>query len=144
MAALTADVEVIYDPKSNAIRRQYKVVGADTYFRGALIHITNGTGKADATAANAMEFLGVSDENLIAAAADELLHVWVRGVFFFSGMTPADADLGDVFAATATSDNPADLVVNAVGTPGAMGMVIAVEAGGLWIDIGSRSLVINA
>lgn len=148
MAALTADVanwRIV--PTSGILILEVGVNGAATFFRGGLACITPGTGKPQIANADADEFFGVTEKKLVATAANQLTTFVTRGVVWFTGAANLTiANVGKLFAATAASDNPADLLVQAAGNPGAAGRLLAVDVTAVsgYIDLSDRSAVVNA
>lgn len=144
MAALADNVAVIYAPEMPVVKRIYKTAGADEFYRGALVYATSG--KAQVVPADASLSIGVNEQRLSATAADQALEVFCRGIFWFAAAQMTDANLGVPLGATASSDNPADLVVQTTSGPSTMGVVMHVDVTGTsgWLDINQRAAQTNA
>jgi len=127
MAALSADTHVPV-VGSNVTKYAFKAVGADTFFRGALVFGDATNGKAQVTTPAAGDvFLGVCVKQTVAAAADDLVECYITGTFAFAMATPAEGDVGDVMVVDVTgtaSDNQADAVTGADATLAANDILI--------------------
>jgi putative intracellular protease/amidase len=144
MAALSANTTVIYDPGAPPLGGdQGKIwpVGAitDEFYRGALITAAVGTGTAVCTSADASEFVGVCAERKSFTGTAGVLRVYINGVFWFATTYAANANYANTgyAAATAASDNPADIIQLAAGTTGQVGTLVHVDvtATSGWFDI---------
>jgi len=146
--ALTADFHSWrMVPGTGELSLQGSVTGADTFYKGALLNITPATGTVEVANADADQFWGINEAQLVAAGAAELVTGWVRGVYWVTGVAGLTTVVtGLTVAATAASDDPADIVISAGGTVGAMGTLLHVEVSGAsgYIDLTQRSLIINA
>lgn len=109
-------------------------VGAitDEIYRGALVTAAVGTGTAVVTSIDASEFVGVSTERKTFAAVAGTLKVYINGIFWWATAYAADANFGNTgyAAATAASDNPADILQLAAGTTGQLGTLVHVDVTG--------------
>ncbi len=149
MAALATDF-LTWGPQGSPHRlleAEIKANAALTFFRGALVHIASGTGKGLISNADATEFFGIASKKTVTTAADQAVLCLIRGIVWVSGAANlTDANVGKLMGATAASDNPADIIVQAALNPGAMGRLIAVETTGTkgFIDLDDRSAVVNA
>lgn len=145
MAALGTNVDVVCMP-GTMLETEIKSSGSLTFFRGAIVSIALGTGKAQIAPADGDEFYGICLEKKVASTND-LIRVAIRGIFLIQNTNLTDANLNKLFAsAGAGTDNPADLILQTAGTAGACGRLIAVKTSGTagWIDIGDRSAVANS
>lgn len=146
MAALGASIDVTCVP-GTMMETEIKSSGTLTFFRGSLISIALGTGKAQLSPADADEFYGVSLEKK-ATVVNDLVRCAIRGIFLFQNTNFSDANLNKLFhQATTGTDNPADLQLTggANASAGAAGRLIAVKTTGTngWLDISDRSTVLN-
>jgi hypothetical protein len=147
MAALDTDVDINFDGNKPPTVIQVKGETADTYYRGGLAHHT--AGLLQLTPLATEEFAGVimerPDPNPI--VANDLVYIAITGRFFwaFAGALDADFMAGVSMPAAALFDNPADLVVNAVGTAGQVGILDHVVSTGVsgWVNIERRSAPTN-
>lgn len=114
MAALTADVQI---PAlgATAVKLALPAVGADTFYAGALVYADATNGKCQVTMAAGDRFLGICAKQKVVAAADELVDVYVDGIFLLPFNGAAVDDVGEkVWMDTdVATDNPADLLPDA-------------------------------
>lgn len=149
MAALAAEVAVVFDAAHPPTITQVKGE-ADSYFKGGLAHHTAGILNVLplATEEFAGVIMGLPQGVTNPITLNDLVYIAINGRFFFSGVNYADANYMNVMAMPAANlfDNPADLVVNAAGTAGGIGVLDHVSSTGVngWLDISRRSLPINA
>src|SRR5262245_19470943 len=105
MAALGANVDVIFDPRT-MIETEIKSSGSLTFFRGAIVSIALGTGKGLLAPADGDEFYGICLEKKVAATND-FIRVAIRGLCLIANTAFTDANLNKLFAsAGAGTDNP--------------------------------------
>lgn len=147
MAALAANAAIPprHNPGSEKFEGTYKATGADEYYVGSVTCAVSG--KAILTNADAASTLGFCMQRTTITAADQPVKVHVAGIWWVSAADFADADsLFTLFAPTAASDNPADIINQAAGTPGALGMCIHIDVTGAsgWLDLGQRAAQANA
>lgn len=141
MAVLSDNTAVVYDPARVPIKRQWKIGAVtDEYYRGALLTIAVATGLAVCTSADASEFIGVSDQRRSVTGTATNIWTIVDGIMWFATTYAADANVANTgyAAATAASDNPADIIQLAAGTTGQLGTLIQPDVTGTsgWFDIG--------
>ena len=146
MAALSADVAVVFDPSRPIGIRQAPSDSADTYFRGGLAHWATGELDVGTVGAGAL-FAGVLLENKVTAASGELIWIATGGRFHWANTTIALAvvesgfslDIGD------PEDDPSTMTVHAVGDSGVVGVLdqVTVTAVSGWIDISRRAVPTN-
>jgi hypothetical protein len=112
MAALTADVHIPHlgTPTKIAV----KAVAADTFYAGALVFADGTTGKAQVVPAATDSFLGICAAQVVATAADDLVEIYVDGIWALAFTGVAEVDVGQTvvvdMSGGALSDNEADLV----------------------------------
>lgn len=141
MAALSANTEIRWIGHE-PLEVIWKV-GAitDEIYRGALVTAAVGTGTAVVTSVDASEFVGVSTERKTFAAVAGTLKVYINGIFWWATAYAADANFCNTgyAAATAASDNPADILQLAAGTTGQIGTLVHVDVTGTsgYFDIGA-------
>jgi hypothetical protein len=126
MAALTADVHIPH--KGTPTKLSVKAVGADTFFAGALVYADATSGKAQAVPASGDFFIGICAKQVVAAAADALVDIYVDGLWALAYGSAAEGDQGeaiviDVVGGT-LSDNEADLVTGTAATLAANDILI--------------------
>lgn len=148
MAALAADTDYRFDARYEIGLNQEAAVGADTYYRGGLAHQVLASGLLTLTPAAVDFYVGVVSEHKVVAAANELVWVATSGRWYVAAVALAVADLNRVMQmpAAALFDNPADIVVNAVGAAGGIGTfykVITTAVDG-WVNTDHRALVLNS
>lgn len=141
MAALSANTTLRPDLTVPPRERIWKVGSqTDEFYIGALITAAVGTGTAICTSPDASEFVGISMERKSFVSAAGTLRVYIDGVFWFATTHAADATFANTgyAAATAASDNPADIVALGAGTTGQIGTLVHVDVTGTsgWYDIG--------
>jgi hypothetical protein len=123
----------------------YGATGADEYFVGSVTCAVSGL--AILTNADAAFTLGFCMQRTTITGAAQPVKVHVGGVWWVAAADFADADtLMTLMAPTAASDNPADLINQAAGTPMALGLCIHIDvtATSGWIDLGQRGTPANA
>ena len=146
MAALTADVYLTTG--ANYRQMTLKCVGADTFYKGALVVYDLATGFIQVPQAGdaADEFAGfVVEQTTTTAQGDEVLVQTEGEVLIAYGTTALQADEGDLLFRdlTADSDNPEDLLsaTYAASADLAIGRIIRFEsatAGG-WVRMHDKS-----
>ncbi len=146
MAALSADVAVVFDPSRNVGLRQAPSDAADTYFRGGLAHWASGELDIGTVGAGA-QFAGVLMEHIVTAASGEMIWIATGGRFHWANATIALAvvesgfslDIGD------PEDDPSTMTVHAAGDSGVVGILdqVTVETTSGWIDISRRAIPTN-
>ena len=147
MAALSANVEIQFDGNLTPSLAQVKGEVADTYFRGGLAHHT--AGLLQLTPAITEEYAGViwgqPDPNPI--VANDLVWIAITGRFHFAFVGALDGDFNDIMSmpAAALFDNPADVVVSAVGDAGGIGILDHVTSTAVsgWINTNRRAIPTN-
>ena len=96
MAALTADVD--HPHKGPLTKLAVKAIGADTFYKGALVYADAANGKAQVSVpATGDVFIGICAEQVVATAADDLVDIYVDGLWSLNVTTPAVADVGLAF-----------------------------------------------
>jgi hypothetical protein len=111
MAALTADVHIPHLGTPTKIK--VKAVGADTFYAGALVFADGTNGKAQVVPAATDSFLGICAKQVVVSAADELVEIYVDGIWALAFTGVAEVDVGQTVVVDMTgtlSDNEADLV----------------------------------
>jgi len=146
--ALSAEIEVVH--KGNPTKMGIKCVGADTFYAGAFVFADATNGKAQVTDPNAGDsdrFLGVCAKTITTTAADQLVEVYVNGVFAFRpSVAIVEGDIGDVLVLDddggSLSDDPGDAVTGAAATLAAddilIGKILALditETDRAWVKI---------
>lgn len=131
MAALAADVAVVFDPRYEIGLTQFKVSAAtDIYYRGGLAHTVGASGLATLTpAATADFYAGVVMEHGTKVTND-LVWLATTGTFYFVNALFTAANRGKIYAmgAGALFDNPADLALSATtGGPAACGQLKQID-----------------
>lgn len=120
MAALTTGADVQHKGNIEKWKLAVKAVGADTFYRGALVYGDAANGKAQAVPAAGDVLLGVCAKTTVATAADQMIEIYAGGLWGFAcATTVVEGDVGDVLVmdvGTTTTDNPADLVTGAAAT----------------------------
>lgn len=118
MAILIADT-IVNVLTEGAVKVSIPCTGPDTFYKGAIVwtDTSGGTGLAQVgSLASGDRILGICAENITTTAANDLVTVYVRGLFQCPAMTNVTgADIGDfaVMDASGTiTDNPADLVAS--------------------------------
>lgn len=148
MAALSANFEGFRPIQGSGLFSiEIGMNSALTFFRGTLGHVTVGTGKLIKANADGDDFWGVVEKPIVGTAADQLVVTWARGIFWFTGVSAfTHANNAKLMAATAASDNPADLTPQTTGTCGAAGRLIGIEVTAVsgYLDISDRSAAANA
>lgn len=112
MAALTADVHIPH--LGTPTKLKVKAIGADTFFAGALVYADSANGKAQVVPATGDAFLGICAAQVVAAAADDLVEIYIDGCHAIAFTGAAEADVGNVVVVDigggTLTDNEADLV----------------------------------
>ncbi len=153
MAALSADVHI---PRLGGpvTKIAIKAVGADTFYAGALVFADGTNGKAQAVPAATDSFLGICVKQVVAAAADDLVEIYIDGVWALQFAGAAEVDVGTgVFVdigGGALTDNETDLVSGADATPVA-GDILIGKCIGLagfdssrgWVQLHTGDSVVN-
>ncbi len=117
MAALTADVHIPHKGNLDQYKIALPAVGADTFYAGAILYADETSGKVQTTPAAGDSFVGICAKQVVAAAADDLVEVYVGGVWALAYASAAEGDQGDVVVSDTSgtkSDNEADLVTLAL------------------------------
>lgn len=126
MAALTADVHIPH--LGNPTKIAVKAIGADTFYAGALVFADSANGKAQVVPAVNDSFLGICAKQVVAAAADDLVEIYIDGVWALAFTGAAEVDVGQVVVVDigegTLSDNEADLVSAADATVAATDILI--------------------
>lgn len=145
MAALTADVEIPHG--ANARFMSLKCVGADTFYKGAIVVYDASTGYIQApTGSAADEFAGiVAEQTVTTAQGDEVLVMTEGEALIPYGTTALQADEGDLLFRdiSANTDNPEDLLsaTYAATADVAIGRIIRFESAteGGWVRLHDKS-----
>ncbi|RLB49615.1 MAG: hypothetical protein DRI90_24370, partial [Deltaproteobacteria bacterium] len=97
MAALTAGVDLPHKGNLDAYKIAVKAIGADTFYKGAIVYADAANGKAQVSVPAAGDvFLGICAETVVATAADDLVEIYTGGLWALNFATPAEGDVGDV------------------------------------------------
>lgn len=148
MAALTADITALFEPRWDIGLAQHAATGADTYYRGGIAHTIAATGLSTLAPAATAFYLGVVMEHKVVAAASELVWFGCAGRWFFTSAEIKAADVSKLYAQIAGDlfDNPASLDANTAGSAGVCGTLwlIGTTAQDGWIDTDSRAIAVNA
>ena len=130
MAALTGGADLQHKGNLEKWKLSVKAVGADTFYRGALVYGDATNGKAQAVPAAGDVLLGVGAKTVVAAAADELVEIYTGGLWGFAcTVAVVEGDVGDILImdiGTTQTDNPADLVTGTAATTAAI-VAVAVK-----------------
>lgn len=148
MAALAADINVVFDPRYDIGLTQFAPTAADIYYRGGLAHKVAANSLATLTPADADSYLGVVMEHAIVTTSS-LVWLATTGKFWFTGVaTFTNANVNGIFAIQATDlfDNPATLDVQGAGDAGACGKLVTVDATTVsgWLNTNVRAADVNA
>jgi hypothetical protein len=135
MAAMTADADHPHKGNLDEYKIAVKAVGADTFYKGALVYGDAANGKAQVTVPAAGDvFLGICAKQVVATAADDLVEIYAGGLWALNFTTPAEGDVGDVCVSDVTgtpTDNVADAVTGADATLAAndilIGKILAID-----------------
>lgn len=131
MAALSADLVLNYQGRQPT-KIPVPAIGADTFYKGALVFTDGTNGKAQAVPASGDMFIGICAEQVVAAAADDIVEVYCDGVWLLPYTTPVQADVGGmckVDMGGTLSDNIADCLGPATAAAAndiAIGVILAV------------------
>ena len=113
--ALTADIHIPH--LGTPTKLKVKAIGADTFFAGALVFADGTSGKAQVVPAATDSFLGICAKQVVATAADQLVEIYVDGIWALAFAGVAEADVGQVVIVDmdggALSDDEGDLVAAA-------------------------------
>ena len=114
----------------------YGSTGADEYYNGAVVCYVSP--RAILTNADGVVTLGFHMGRTTTTANDDPVEVHVAGIWWVASAGCIDADVGTLMAPTAASDNPADIVDQAAGTPLSLGVLVHVDVTGTSgsIDLG--------
>ena len=124
--ALTADLPLVTNPEVEIVTKYMRVVGADIFYKGALVWYT-AAGFIEPVPANDLECAGVVLEHKVTTAESELVRVAIRGEFRFNNTGFTIANTGKLFMPVAPSDDPQQLIPYATGTTCAVGMLSQVK-----------------
>ena len=142
MAALAANAVTLprHVPGSGKFEGIYKAHAGDEFYLGAICAET--AGRVHVPPLNGENTIGICMSRTTTTAQNDPVLVNVRGCWWFAAAGCADATLGDLMAPLAASDNPADIVAQAVATPFALGNLIHVDVTGTsgTIDLASCGL----
>ncbi len=132
------------DPQIPYASFYFKAEGADEFYRGAVA--CESAGKAVVDNADADNSIGVVLDRVTATAADDPVLIAVTGIWWFAAADLVDASLWALATALPTSDVPADLTIYAGGDPGALGLLVHVDATAVsgWVDFSHRVVPTNA
>jgi hypothetical protein len=122
---------------------EYPVEAADEWYVGAVVCHSAGLVVADN--ANADSCLGINLSRVTTTAANQLVTVHVKGVWWIAAAGIVTAALMGLLHPLATSDNPADMVVSGVGNPSCLGTIVHVgtTATDGYVDLDMRVIVVN-
>jgi hypothetical protein len=138
MAALTANAVTPprHDPGSPKFEVTFKAHAADVFYLGALCAET--AGRVHVPPADGENTIGICLSPVTTTAQDDPVRVHVRGIWWFAAAGCTDANLMQLMAPLATSDNPADILAQGAATPFALGELIHVDvtATSGWVDLG--------
>jgi len=118
MALLAADVHIPVLAGSG-VKLGIPAVGADTFFAGALIAGDQTNGKCQVMGSPASTdgdtFLGICAKQKVVAAADELVEVYISGIFLipFTGAVVTDVGQRLFMDLDVDTDNPGDTLIEA-------------------------------
>jgi hypothetical protein len=110
MAALSADLVLNYQG-AQPTKIPVPMISALTFYKGALVFADGASGKAQILPASGDVFLGICAEQVVGTAADEIVEIYVDGVWLLPYTTPANGDEGGmckVDMGGTLSDNIAD------------------------------------
>lgn len=141
MAAMTVDQML---PSFGPLTKiDIEVVGADTFFAGAVVFADDTTGLAQVGSLNVADhIIGFSPYNQQPTVANELITLIRRGIIGIpiSGTTVADIGRYCVLDSSAITDNPADLQASGDLTDAAddiaLGTIVTVLNGFAYVDLG--------
>ena len=124
------------------IKIEVPAVGADTFYKGSLVFADASNGKAQVDGLAAGDFfLGICAEQTVADAADDLVPIYVTGVWGFkiSGTTAADVGHSAVVDISADSCNPDDVISGIDATEAAgdirLGGILSVHDSRAWVNL---------
>lgn len=143
MAALTAEVHVPHNAGAHKIGLPAET---GTYYGGSIVFTdaTSGLASNPSIAAFAAGdvILGICAKTKVVAVDGELVEVYIDGVFLVPFVGAATADAGDTVMADTSAtptDNPADLVSGADGTPAAgdalLGQCLGIVGSAGWVKL---------
>jgi len=136
MAAMAADADHPHKGNLEEYKIAVKAVGADTFYKGALVFGDAANGKAQVTTPAAGDvFLGICAKQVVATAADDLVEIYTGGLWALNFETPAEGDVGDVCVVNiddaGRSDNVTDAMTGADATLAAndilIGKILAID-----------------
>lgn len=87
---LTADLNLTHKGTPTLIK--VKAVGADTFYKGALVYADAANGKAQAVPAAGDTLIGICAYQVVAGAADVLIPIYVDGVWSLPYNSAAEGD----------------------------------------------------
>lgn len=147
MASLTANVAIRSWEKKKPM--PMRCVGADVFFRGALVFFASG--QIDPlVAATGTEFAGIVAEATTTTAANDPVLVYPAsngGTFLLANTAFTIANQGLLFHQTiAGEDDPSTLTTTATANSGAVGRLVQVKTTAVdgWLDIGDRFAPVQA
>ena len=143
MAALTAEA---HTPHVGPVLKLSLPAETGTYYGGSIVFsdVTSGLASNPSIAAFAAGdvILGICAKTKVVAGDRELVDVYVTGVFLVPFVGAAAADVGDTVMADVSAtptDNPADLVSGADGTPAAgdalLGQCLGFSGSSGWVKL---------
>jgi len=136
MAAMAADADHPHKGNLDEFKIAVKAVGADTFYKGALVFGDAANGKAQVTQPAAGDvFLGICAKQVVATAADDLVEIYAGGLWALPIETPAEGGVGDVAVVdiddAGRSDNATDAMTGADATLAAndilLGKILAID-----------------
>jgi hypothetical protein len=135
MAALSADVQIAQ--QGPVIKHGVKAIGADTFYAGAAVFADATNGKAQVVPEAGDIFIGICAEQKVVSAADEIVNIYVSGLFLIPFATPAEANVGEMIMldiSATQSDNFADWIPQSDTTAAAndigLGRCVSIDSGG--------------
>ena len=147
MAALSANVTEPPRHIQGGMALLYPANAADEFYIGAIVCASAAAtvGFVVVDNADADTTLGIGLDRVTVTASGDLVEVWVKGVWWIAAAGFTDANFYAVFAPTAASDNPADLILTAIGTPSSLGTLIHISTTAVdgYLDLDQRVLVPN-
>lgn len=139
MAALSADI--MLPTYGDAMPIDVPCNAAGTFFNGQCVFVDATSGKAVVTPGSADRFIGFSAKNQTTTAADQLIQVYVDGIFgvLVSGSNAADIGKTCCVDNSAITNNPSDLVVTTDITEAvsdrAIGTVLSFHSSRAWVKL---------
>jgi hypothetical protein len=140
MADLAADNQMPHMGTPTKLRMP--CAAATTFYKGALVWAAAASGKAVTDAFSAGDlFLGICAKKVVTTAADQMVEVFVDGIWGFkiSGTTSADMGHKAIIDASADSNNPDDVISTIDATEAAgdilLGGILTVYDSRAWVKL---------